>query len=395
MCLYAIHRSNRVQSVACIRFLHSPATDLALVLAMPRRLLIPIIALTLMTSHASAKSEQLTVTSWGGSYERSQRNAYGKSFESQTGAKIVWEEYGGGLAEIRDQIERGDVRWDVVDVFSHDARVGCEEGLFEKLPATFFHSNGIDDDLLVERPNDCVGPNILWSWLTAYDARQFPGTSPDTLSDFFDLERFPGKRAISVFPQANMEMALVADGVPPARVYEELATDAGIDRAFRKLSSLKGQLAFWSAGEEPIEMLRSGEVAMVTAYSGRVGAAALQGENFIKTIFDGQVLDEEWFVIVKGTQAGETARRFLTHVAQPEQQAAQARWIPYGPMRRSALTIIENGEPWFHTNANILPHLPSTTGRLNRSVIADAEFWAENNAAITERFAAWRRSLGY
>ena len=64
-------------------------------------------------------------------------------------------------------------------------------------------------------------------------------------------------------------------------------------------------------------------------------------------------------------------------------------------MRRSALAIIEDGEPWYHTNAAILPHLPSTTSRLNRSVIADADFWAQNGSTLTERFAAWRRSLGY
>ncbi len=354
-----------------------------------------IAATALIATQGLAKAEQLTVTSWGGSYESSQRNAYGLPFEAKTGVSIIWEEYAGGLAEIRDQVERGDVRWDVVDVFAHDARVGCEEGLFEKLPADFYTSNGIDQDLLVERPNDCVGPNILWSWLTAYDARKFSGSGPKGLADFFDLERFPGKRAISVFPQANMEMALVADGVPPERIYEELSTEAGIDRAFRKLSSLKGELVFWSAGEEPIEMLRSGEVAMATAYSGRSGSAALRGETFIKTIFDGQVLEEEWFVIVKGAPGIENAKRFLAHVSEPEQQAAQARWIPYGPMRRSALAIIEEGEPWFHTSENILPHLPSTTSRLNRSVIADADFWAQNGATLTERFAAWRRSLGY
>ena len=127
----------------------------------------------------------------------------------------------------------------------------------------------------------------------------------------------------------------------------------------------------------------------------RSGAAALEGETFIKTIFDGQVVEEEWLVIVKDAPAGKAAQQFLAHVSQPTQQAEQARWIPYGPMRRSALTIIEDGEPWFHNENDILPYLPTTTTRLNRSVIADADFWAQNSEAMTERFAAWRRSLGY
>ena len=190
-------------------------------------------------------------------------------------------------------------------------------------------------------------------------------------------------------------MALVADGVKPDQVYTVLATEDGIERAFRKLSKLQGNLEFWSSGEEPVEMLRNGQVVMTTAYSGRTGAAALEGDTFIRTVFDGQVVEEEWLVVVKNAPNRQIAIEFLAHVAQPRQQAEQARWIPYGPMRRSALVLIEKGEPWFHTGEPVLPYLPTTTSRLNRSVFSDSSFWAENSAAITERFATWRRSLGY
>lgn len=344
---------------------------------------------------APAAASDLVVTSWGGAYERSQINAYGVPFEKKTGTAITWETYQGGLEQISDQVESGDIVWDIVDVFAHDARVGCEEGLFEKLPESFYSSNRIDEDLLIARPNDCVGPNILWSWVTAYDVRAFADGVPQTISDFFDLERFPGKRAISVYPQANLEMALVADGVRPDRVYEVLSSDEGVERAFRKLSQLRGSLEFWSAGEEPVEMLRNGDVAMATAYSGRTGAAALEGDTLIRTVFDGQVVEEEWLVVVKDTPRQETAIEFLAHVAEPRQQAEQAKWIPYGPMRRTALDLIEQGEPWFHTGKRVLPYLPTTTTRLNRSVISNPAFWAENSAALSERFATWRRSLGY
>jgi putative spermidine/putrescine transport system substrate-binding protein len=352
------------------------------------------LAFTLLSCVGSRASD-LVVTSWGGSYETSQRNAYGESFEEMTGARIRWEEYSGGLDQIRSQIESGEVVWDVVDVFAHDARAGCRQGLFETLPEKFYSDAGIDADMLVDRPNDCVGPNILWSWVVAYDSRSFDEDGPETLDDFFDVERFPGKRAISVYPQANLEMALVADGVEPGLVYEVLGTPEGVDRAFRKLSQLADHVTFWSAGEEPVELLREGEVSMATAYSGRIGAAALAGDDWLEPIFDGQVVEEEWLVIPKGAPNGDLARKFLAHVAQPRQQALQARWIPYGPMRRSALDIIASGEPWFHTGRDVLPYLPTTTVRLNRSVISDPDWWADNSTEMTERFAAWRRGLQY
>jgi putative spermidine/putrescine transport system substrate-binding protein len=240
-----------------------------------------------------------------------------------------------------------------------------------------------------------VGPNILWSWVTAYREDSFRGDAPQTIADFFDLERFPGRRAISVFPQANLEMALVADGVPPDEVYAVLDTEGGVERALAKLSTLGADPAFWSSGEEPVDLLQSGEVVMSTAYNGRIGAAVMRGDGSLRTIWDGQVVEEEWLVIPKGTPHLETATAFLRHAAQPMQQAIQAKWITYGPMRRSALEIIAEGEPWFHTGAEVLPHLPTTTQRMNRSVISDPDWWAEHGDEMTERFAAWRRSLGY
>lgn len=337
----------------------------------------------------SARADNLTVVTWGGSYQASQENAYGEGFAPE----IDWIEYRGGLAEIREQVARGEIDWDVVDVLGQDARVGCDEGLFLRLPDDLF-STETQDDLVIPRPNDCVAPNIVWSWVTAYDRAAFPGGAPATLADFFDPEGFPGRRAIAAFPQATLEMALLADGVPANEVYDRLATMEGQDRAFKVLGRIAADLRLWSSGEESVDLLRSGEVAMATAYNGRVAAAELAGEGRIGTIHDGQILDEEWFVIVAGSPNEADALDFLRHVSEPEQQAAQARWIPYGPMRQSALDIIAAGEPWFHTGAPVLPHIPSRADRTGDALVLDPDFWAEHGPYLSERFAIWRRDLG-
>jgi len=335
----------------------------------------------------------LTVVSWGGIYTESQQKAYGESWEAKSGKRIHWVDYNGGLGEVRAQIEAGEVRWDVVDVFAHEARLGCDEGLFERLPSDVFvpapDGTPMDRDLTVPRPNDCVAPNIIWSWVTFYDTTRFPGEKPDALEDFFDLDRFPGKRGISAFPQATIEMALVADGVDPRRVYQVMDSPGGIDRAFAKLDTIRHQAVFWSSGAEPIDLVKRGEVALSTGYNGRVGAAVLaDGAPFV-TIWDGQVLDVEWFVMVKGSDHYDTALDFLIHASAPARLAAQAKWITYGPMRHSALAIIEAGEPWFHSGAEVMPHMPNRDAVMTRTVIAEPGWWAENGAAITERYTAW------
>lgn len=58
---------------------------------------------------------------------------------------------------------------------------------------------------------------IVFSTVFAYDSSKFP-EGPKTMADFFDLEKFPGKRAMRK-AKANLEMALMAGaGVPAVEV---------------------------------------------------------------------------------------------------------------------------------------------------------------------------------
>lgn len=341
----------------------------------------------------TAATADITVATWGGAYELSQKRGFGDSWEKKTGKKINWVEYNGDMTEVRAQVESGEVLWDIVDVFAHEARLGCREGLFSRLPAGTLANapdgTPVEQDLMIPRPNTCVAPNIIWSWMTFYDETRFPGDKPKTIADFFDVTRFPGKRGLSVFPQANIEMALVADGVDPKRVYEILSSQEGIDRAFAKLDTIKPYARFWSGGDEPVAFVESGEVAMSTVYSGRLGAATLGGADTLRPIWDGQVLDEEWLVMVKGSKNREEALDFLAHASAPEQLARQARWITYGPVRRSSLEIIKANEPWFNTGADVLPHLPNRPELMPRTIVADAEWWAGEGRAVARRFMDW------
>lgn len=349
-------------------------------------------AVVVSVAAISAKAD-ITVVSWGGAYAVSQQRAFGESWERKTGKTIHWVDYNGDIAEVRAQVESGEILWDIIDVFAHEARLGCREGLFEKLPRDGFTAapdgTPMDRDLVVALPNDCVAPNILWSWLTFYDETSFAGAKPETIVDFFDLERFPGTRGLSVFPQGNIEMALVADGVEPSQVYDVLSTPEGVDRAFAKLDTIKPQVKFWSSGDEPVDFVTGGEVIMSTAYSGRVGAAILAGATTLQIIWDGQVLDEEWLVMVKGSKNYDEALDFLIHASAPEQLANQAKWISYGPMRHSSLAIIAANEPWFNTGKNIMPYMPNRKEVMARTTIANPDWWADSGDTVVKRFVEW------
>ena len=73
----------------------------------------------------------VTVASWGGAYTESQQKAYADTYSDP--GSIVFENYNGGLGEVRAQVESGSVTWDLVDVLPGDAITGCDEGLFEDI----------------------------------------------------------------------------------------------------------------------------------------------------------------------------------------------------------------------------------------------------------------------
>ena len=184
-------------------------------------------------------------------------------------------------------------------------------------------------------------------------------------------------------------MALIADGVIPRNVYDVMSTSHGIDRAFAKLDAIKNHVVFWASGAKPLELVANGTVSMATGYNGRISAAIIsEGKPFVP-IWDGQVLEEEWIVMIKGSKNYEAALDFLIHVSAPEQQAAQAKWIPYGPLRQSALQIIADNEPWFNTGINIMPYIPNRDEVMARSVNANPGWWARNGDKIAKRFVKW------
>ncbi|MEO0909275.1 MAG: extracellular solute-binding protein, partial [Pseudomonadota bacterium] len=232
---------------------------------------------------------------------------------------------------------------------------------------------------------DCAVANIVWSTIFAYDSSKI-ADGPKTMADFFDLEKFPGKRGLRKGPKVNLEFALIADGVPAADVYKVLDTDEGVDRAFKKLDSIKDSVVWWEAGAQPPQLLADGEVALTTAYNGRIfNAVAGEGKPF-EIVWDGQVWDLDLWVIPKGAKNKETALEFLKFSTATEQLAKQASWISYGPARKSSAPMVGK---YHNADIDMGPQMPTAPNNLTNAVQNNFEFWADNSDQLTERFNAW------
>ena len=349
-----------------------------------------ILSLLLIGCQPVPDAESLTVVSWGGSYAQACVKAYHESFTAKSGIKVRVEDYNGGLAQIRAQVETGNVHWDVVDMEIADAVLACDEGLLEFIQADDLPPgpDGVPaaQDFLPDTLTECSVGTIFYSTIYAYNRENFSGPPPSTLEDFFDMKKFPGRRGMRRTPQVNLEFALMADGVSPDRVYAALGTTEGVDRAFRKLDTIKEQVVWWKAGAQPPQMLADGEVMMSTAYNGRIfNAQVLENQPFT-VVWDGQVLDKGQLAIVAGTSRLQAARRFLAFASRSESMARLGRYISYSPTRQSGLVLITTH---LATGVDMKPHMPTAPENMTRTLHNNWEWWSDHMDQMNERFSAW------
>lgn len=333
---------------------------------------------------------QLTVTSWGGAYEASQREAYFAPFERETGVEIHLKAYNGGLEALRRQDAAGGVEWDVLDMTEPDAHEACEEGLLAPIDPAILQAapdgTPAEKDFRSGAFLDCGVVHLVYATVLAYDDRAFPGDKPQRVADFFDVERFPGKRALRAQPIALLEWALLSYGVPISQVYGLLSTERGLTLAFRKLDHIRDHIVWWERGSEPPALLESGEVVMASGFNGRFFNARVNKKVPITVIWDGQFLDTSVWTIAKTSPRRALAEAFIAFATKAENMATLASLIPYGPMRHSAMDRIGlHGE----TKVPMGRHMPTTPSHLRRAIRADSLWYAHTDALRQRWFKAW------
>lgn len=348
-------------------------------------IILSVAAVFLVSPDGTAADRVLTVASYGGAYTRSQMIAFIDPFREMTGQWVEVVDYGGGVDELRNQVRSLNVKWDVVDMTAADAVRACEEGILERLegiplapspsglPAT--------DDFLEGTLLPCaIGQNI-WATVMTYDVSAYRNSpAPNSISDFFDLQRFPGSRGLQKTARVNLEWALLADGVAPDQVYSLLETERGLERAFAMLERIRSVIVWWTRGEEPLDLLQRRRVAMSSAWSGRVFFRNRGRAGSIGTIWDGNVWEREYFVVPKGSHNREVAKALISFATEPERQAAQANQIAYGPVRRSAAELVAD---------NVRPFLPTAPENASVGLASDAAWWARNGERLDEAFRVW------
>jgi putative spermidine/putrescine transport system substrate-binding protein len=342
----------------------------------------------------AAAAQEVTVMSWGGAYGGAQTEAHLKPFTAKTGIATKMVDSDNPATPIKAMVEAGNVTIDVASLEYADAIRLCDEGVLEPIDVAALPagSDGTPaaDDFLPGAVTECGVSTDIWATIYAYDTTKFPAdAAPATAADFFDLEKFPGKRGLRKGAKAVLEFALLADGVAPADVYATLAAPEGVDRAFAKLDTIKSEVVWWEAGAQPPQLLADGEVVMSTAYNGRIFNAVLAEGKPFQIIWDGQIYENEMYVVPKGAPNAAQAMEFIAYATSTDGLRQQAQWISYGPARKSSVAeplIFNDGK------TEMGPHLPTAPANLANALETDWEFWVDRDAELNERFNAWLAS---
>ncbi|CUH78078.1 extracellular solute-binding protein [Tropicibacter naphthalenivorans] len=359
-------------------------------------------ALTVAAAGAHAESHgnmanDMTLVSWGGAYQASQDNAYVKPYvEMHPDVSVSWDESSNeAVAKLRAMNEAGNITWDLVDVVASDAIRLCDEGLAleidpeEDLAAAPDGTSAEDDfgDLLV---SDCFIPQIVYSTTFGYRTDMVPEgvDAPSEICSVFDLETYPGKRALEKRPINNMEWALLCDGVAKEDVYDVLETEEGQDRALAKLDTIKDDVIWWSAGADTPQLLADGEIFMGSTYNGRLFSVIEEQGQPVGMMWDAQVFDLDGWIIPAGLDDAALARvkDFVKYATDTQRLADQAKFISYGPARLSSAPLVGQ-----HASLGIdmAPHMPTDPANAKNTFLYNYEFWADYRDDIDAKFQAW------
>lgn len=327
---------------------------------------------------APAQAQEVVIAGSGGPVTQAHEESGHKPFKELSGITVVNDDWDQQFGTLRAQVESGSPKWDVVRLTQESLVAGCDEGLLEPID---WDSIPEKADYLSAGVHECGVGAAFAAMILTYDGKKI-SDAPTSWADFWNTDKWPGKRGLRFTPVENLEIALMADGVAGKDVYSVLATSEGQDRAFAKLDELKDDILWWKSGAESIQNIASSEVAMTTTWNGRPTLANRENKDFdLRIAWEANpMLELESFAIVKGAKNMEEAKKWIAYSVNPERQAAFARIVPYGGPNTKLNDLLEPA---------VLRDLPTAPDNRKNAVDVDARFWLLNIDALTARFANW------
>lgn len=321
-------------------------------------------------STTAIAADTLTLAGLGGKVQEDLTATLFKPAAEKAGAELRTESHD-GLAGVRVQVQSGAPGWDVAHLGAEDCAIGATEGLFEPLDYSVIQADGIPEGA---RTETWIGTNT-YSVVLAWRTDKYGDNPPKNWKDFWDVEKFPGRRALSVYPQEMMEIALLGDGVAPDQIYP---LDA--KRSLAAIERIKPNIAvWWSSGAQSAQLIKDGEVDMQAIWGSRVAGVIADGAPVAFTYQDG-VRGFGCVAILKGSKNVAAAQTLINNIVAPEIQARIPEMMPYyGPANAKAFEVKQ-------FPAEVLAQSNASPENAAKQVLMSPAWWAENMQDVQEDF---------
>lgn len=311
----------------------------------------------------------LTFAGSGGLFQDGQTEALWDPFAEASGATMTQDAFDAG--KLKAMVDAGNVNWDIVNTTQFDTARGCGT-LFEEYDYDKIDTSKLPEGTITDK---CMVPQILYGLVVVYNTDEFGDNPPTSAADFFDTEKFPGKRTVSqstyVDPQ-TVEFALTAQG----KDVKDIAPE-DIEGAFDMYRDLGDDVIGWTTGAQAQQQLEAGEAVMGLVWSGRGYGAAAAGAP-VAPMWD------EWMIMVdsngipKGVKDKDAAFAAVNYSLGAEQQAKMTELTSYGGVNVDAKPEMDDLLTEF-----------MTTEHLDTGIAPNVDFWVENYDALSAAWAGW------
>lgn len=319
-----------------------------------------------------AQAKQLVLVNWGGDAMDAYAKAYGEPFEQETGIAVKMDGSGPTEGAVLAQVQSGSITWDVMDIDPFSAITLGKQGVVQPIDYAIVDRSKFRDGFGWDHATSAY----FFSYVICYDSEAYGDKAPSGMADFFDLEAFPGKRAMYKWGVSSWEAAALADGVAPDKLYP-----LDIDKAHEKIRSIKDNVSvFWGGGSEVQSALLSGEAAMAIAWNTRAKLIEADSGGRIKYTWDQGLLQSGAFGVIKDNPGGsENAMKLLAAMQVPERQLVMFDMLGQGPANPATDALIPEAER---------RHNCVEPANAQRQISLDMDWYAENYTAALDKYLA-------
>lgn len=316
--------------------------------------------------------DSLTWASTGGAFQDNEIKAIQEPFTAATGT--AFENVSpADPAQVKTMVESGQTIWDLANMSWIYAGAYCGE-LYEELDSPQLDRSQFPEGTT----GDCFVPTYRFANVFSYNADLYPDEQPSRIEDFFDTDRFPGKRVVFDYPKNGLlEAALVSDGVAPEDLYP-----LDVDRALAKLDTIKDDLIFAPSYGALQQMLVDEQAAMTITVTARHIATVEAGAN-LQAVWDFNTSDIGALVIPKGSPKADLAQEAIAFALEPKQAKNFAELTGLAPAR---LDVDIESVGYSDLQASFNAFLPDR-GQVTEQ---DKPWWIENTDAVLERWTEWK-----